>query len=71
MHWCADETQAVINMLSTVDVVWLWLRALVARAFRSRTNAHAHACVHEHEDSWRVVLGARRHRTDGKESKSS
>jgi len=54
MHWCADETQAVINMLSTVDVVWLWVRALVGRVIgvfrprRAKALPPPCACRHEH-----------------------
>jgi hypothetical protein len=54
MHWCADETQAVINMLSTVDVVWLWLRSALARLFRLRVKGPEVAacdCGHEHGGS--------------------
>lgn len=51
MHWCADETQAVINVLSTVDVVWLWLRGALTRLLRarvSRPKAAGCGCAHEH-----------------------
>jgi hypothetical protein len=41
MHWCADETTAVINMLSTVDVVWAWLRSALGRLLRPRARATA------------------------------
>ena len=54
MHWCADETQAVINVLSTVDVAWIWLRSLLARLLRHRLRGPARAacdCGHDHEGS--------------------
>lgn len=54
MHWCADETQAVINMLSTVDVVWLWLRSAISRLLRVRVRGPEAVdcdCGHEHAGS--------------------
>jgi hypothetical protein len=58
MHWCADETQAVLSVLSTVDVVWLWLRALLGRALRfvwRYGSKPACECGHAHQDGGSTV----------------
>jgi len=53
MHWCQDETLAVINMLSSVDVFWTMLRAgverLLARLLRRHRPVWPSPCeCHEH-----------------------
>jgi hypothetical protein len=54
MHWCQDETLAVVNMLSSVDVVWSMFRAVVGRAIarlmRRTLPPPARSCeCHAHE----------------------
>lgn len=61
MHWCQDETLAVVNMLSSVDVFWTMVRAvagrLLARLLRRPPPALPTACeCHAHEtDGERAV----------------